>query len=328
MSSSFFSEFLDRVRASDRILLFAHVRPDGDAVGSTRGLQKILRLTYPEKDIRVCMGGQVCEQMRFLDGTPDPAPTEEEYRDALGIVIDTATRDRIADQRYALCRELIKIDHHIPVDDYGDLSWIEEHFSSASEMIAQLRHELRDTLTIDREAASFIYTGMVTDSGRFRFRSVSGDTMRRAGRMLDQGIDTEWLYAHLYMRSAESLPFLGYAYSHIRFTENGAAYLLVSRAVQKKFALSFEEACASVSLLDSIRDSLIWLCFIECEDGSIRVRLRSRFVTVSALASCYGGGGHATASGATVQNRAEMRRLLSDADALLARYKAENTGWL
>jgi len=328
MSSSFFSEFLDRIRASDRILLFAHIRPDGDAVGSTRGLQRILRLCYPEKDIRVCMGGQVSEQMRFLDDTPDPTPTEEEYREALGIVIDTATRDRIADQNYALCRELIKIDHHIPVDGYGDLCWIEEDFSSASEMIAQLWHELRNTLTIDREAAACIYTGMVTDSGRFRFRSVSGDTMRRAGWMLDQGIDTQWLYAHLYMHCAESLPFQGYAYSHIRFTENGAAYLLITRAVQEKFALSFEEACASVSLLDSIRDSLIWLCFIECEDGSIRVRLRSRFVTVSDLAASYGGGGHATASGATVQSRAEMRRLLADADALLARYKSENTGWL
>ena len=80
--------------------------------------------------------------------------------------------------------------------------------------------------------------------------------------------------------------------------------------------------------MDSIKGSLIWIAFIEAEDGTIRVRLRSRFVTISEVAERYGGGGHACASGATVHSRKEMKALLADADARLADYKESNEGWL
>ena len=80
--------------------------------------------------------------------------------------------------------------------------------------------------------------------------------------------------------------------------------------------------------MDSIKGSLIWLAFIENKDGSIRVRLRPRFVTVSELAERYNGGGHACAAGATVYSKAEMKALLAEADELLKNYKENNEGWL
>ena len=83
-----------------------------------------------------------------------------------------------------------------------------------------------------------------------------------------------------------------------------------------------------LALSDSIKGSLIWLAFIETDDGKIRVRLRSRFVTVNALAERYSGGGHACAAGATVTSKAEMKKLIAEADALLAEYKSKNEGWL
>ena len=80
--------------------------------------------------------------------------------------------------------------------------------------------------------------------------------------------------------------------------------------------------------MEGIKDSLIWIAFIETDDGKIRVRLRSRYVTVSELAEKYDGGGHACAAGATVYSKKEMKQLLQDADALLKAYKEKNTGWL
>ena len=80
--------------------------------------------------------------------------------------------------------------------------------------------------------------------------------------------------------------------------------------------------------MESIKGSLIWLAFIENDDGSIRVRLRSRYVEVQALAARYHGGGHACASGATVYSREEEEALLAEADALLGDYKATHTGWI
>ena len=94
-----------------------------------------------------------------------------------------------------------------------------------------------------------------------------------------------------------------------------------------QFNLSTEDASASVSYLDSIKNSLIWLAFIETDNG-IRVRLRSRFVTINQLAEKYSGGGHACAAGATVHSKKEMKQLISEADAILKNYKSEHEGWL
>ncbi|MBQ7363040.1 MAG: bifunctional oligoribonuclease/PAP phosphatase NrnA [Clostridia bacterium] len=317
---------LDKIKEYNRIILFRHSRPDGDAIGSTKGLYTILKLTYPKKEIYL-QNSDFSDYLSFLGGEDSPIP-EELYSDALGIVLDTATAARISNRKYSLCRELIKIDHHIPIESYAPTEWVEEERSSCSEMIAAFYDSNRGELKINTEAATYIYCGMVTDSGRFRFRDVSSETMRLAGVMLSCGIDTDRLFANLYLKDFNNFKFEAYAHGKMKLTENGVAYLFVSRKMQKKFGLSGEDASASVSLMDSIRGSLIWIAFIECDDGSIRVRLRSRFVTVNSLAERYSGGGHACAAGATVHSIAEMKKLVSEADKLLGEYKRANEGWL
>ena len=317
---------LDKIKQYDKILIFRHFRPDGDAVGSTKGLAAILRLTYPEKKIYL-QNADFSNYLAFLGKEDDLLP-DEEYKDALGIVLDTATHDRISNKKYSLCKELIKLDHHIPIESYGDYQWVEEHRSSTCEMVAAFYDAFKDELKIDKEAALYIYTGMVTDSGRFRFREVSGETMRLAGLILDIGIDVDTLYANLYLKEFDEFKFEAYAHKKMKISENGVVSLFVSKVMKRKFKLSNEQASASVSFMDSIKNSLIWMAFIDNGDGSIRVRLRSRFVTVSELAEKYHGGGHACAAGATVYSKAEMNALLKDADALLKQYKERNNGWL
>lgn len=317
---------LDTIKKYDRIIIFRHFRPDGDAVGSTKGLQRILQLTFPQKEI-ILQNCDFSEYMAFL-GDEEPLMEDSFYSDALGIVVDTATTSRISNQKYNLCKFLIKIDHHIPVEDYGDINWVEEERSSACELIAAFYDAMRDELKIDVDAATYLYAGMVTDSGRFRFRSVSGDTMRLAGILLDLGIDTDHLYAHLYMKDFDEFKFHGYVLNNIKISENGVAYIYIDSAAMEEYGLSFEQASACVSYMDSIKNSLIWVAFINSGNGDIRVRLRSRFVTVSELASRYEGGGHACAAGATVHSEEQMNELLGEADKLLKEYKNANEGWL
>jgi phosphoesterase RecJ-like protein len=152
--------------------------------------------------------------------------------------------------------------------------------------------------------------------------------MRLAGMLLDKGVDTDTLYAHLYMKGFDEFKFQSYVYKKMKITKNGVAYLYVDRAMQKKFSLTLEQASAAISYMDSIKGSLIWLAFIESGDGAVRVRLRSRFVTVNQLAEKYNGGGHACACGATVHSKQEAHALIADADKLLGEYKNNNTGWL
>ena len=315
MSKELMRAVLGKIKEYDRIFIFRHIRPDGDCVGASKGLCEMLRLSFPEKDVRV-VDWQKCDYLEFL-GIEEESVDDSLYADALALVVDTATSERISNQKYKLCREIVKIDHHIPVEDYGVINWVEEGSSSTCEMISRFYLEFKDQLSIDSRAATFIYTGMVTDSGRFRFRGVSGDTMRAAGTMLEVGIDTD-----------RQLKFKAHVYNKMKITENGVAYIHVTQKMQEQFALTAEKASASVSYLDSIRGSLIWLAFIDNADGTIRVRLRSRFVTINEIAEKYRGGGHDCASGATLLKKSEIRKLLADADARLKNYKENNEGWL
>ena len=116
----------------------------------------------------------------------------------------------------------------------------------------------------------------------------------------------------------------------MKITENGVAWIYVSRAMQEKFGLNMESASSVVGMLDTIKGSLCWLAFIESgdEEGSIRVRLRSRYMTINTLAEQYRGGGHACAAGATVFNRREVNALVRKADAMVKEYKESHEGWL
>ena len=316
---------LNKIKEYNKIIIFRHFRPDGDAVGSTKGLQRILKLTYPEKAV-LLINNDYADYLAFLGGEDGPI-ADEEYKDALGIVLDTGTSERVSNKKFSLCREVIKIDHHIPVDNYGNYQWVEEERSSTCEMIAHFYDTFKDELKIDTQAATYIYAGMVTDSGRFRFRDVSSETMRLAGVMLENNIDTEVLFANLYLKDFEEFKFESHAHKKMQITKNGVAYLFVTKRMQKKLSITKEQASASVSFMDSIKGSLIWIAFIE-GDSEIRVRLRSRFVKISDLAQQYRGGGHACAAGATLHSKSEMKELISKADALLGEYKTYNEGWL
>lgn len=316
---------LDKIKEYNRIFIFRHMRMDGDCVGATKGLQAILKLTFPEKEVRIA-DHQHSDYLAFLGEDTEDIP-DAAYAGALGIVLDTATGERVSNQKFRLCRELVKIDHHIPVDDYADYIWVEEERSSTCEMVACFYQTFREELKINTQAAAYLYTGMVTDSGRFQFRSVNGDTMRLAGMLLDQGIDTDTLYANLYLRDFKELKFKAQVYQDMQVTENGVAYIFVSKEMKKAYGLTNESAGAVVSYLENIRGCLCWIAFIET-DENIRVRLRSRFAPINTIAEHYRGGGHACASGATVYDQEEVAALLREADAHIKEYKETHEGWL
>ena len=328
MNKEVMEKILQKIKEYNRIMIFRHVRNDGDCVGASKGLKAIIQLSFPEKEVYL-IDADTAAYLEFLGPEDEPVP-EEMYKDALGIVVDTASEARISNKNYALCKELIKIDHHIPLEQYGCLQWVEEERSSCCEMISVFYETFKDELKINSEAATYLYTGMVPDSGRFKYSGTNGDTLRAAATLLDVGVDIDTLYARLYLEAYGYLKFKAHVYNRMQITENGVAYLFVDKAMQEEFGLTQEQASACVGTLDSIREVLRWMVYIEnnAEKGSIRVRLRSRFVTINEIAEKYHGGGHACASGATVYSIEEMQQLLADADAHVKQYKETHAGWL
>ena len=316
----------DRIAAAERIMLFRHVRVDGDCVGATKGLKRIIELTWPQKQVLI-IDDEQSDYLAFLG--EDDAPVEDDmYRDALAVVIDVGNSARISNQKYALCREIVKIDHHIEREPYGSVNWVEEKRSSACEMIAALYEAYADVLRIDAQAAMYLYAGMVTDSGRFLYEGVKGDTLRLAGLLLDQGFDAQRLYAHLYLTDAQELKFRAQVYGAMQVTKNGVAHIHVTHDMQERFGLTQETAGLAVDCLADIRGVLCWIAFIDTKTDEIRVRMRSRFAPINTLAEKYHGGGHAMASGAKVYSMEEMQALIADADAHIAAYKASHDDWL
>ena len=99
-------QIIDKIKEYDRIMLFRHVRPDGDCMGATKGMKRILQLSFPEKEI-LLIDSELPQYLAFMG--PDDEPVENElYKDALGIVLDTASESRISNKNYRLCKELIK----------------------------------------------------------------------------------------------------------------------------------------------------------------------------------------------------------------------------
>ena len=318
-------EIKNKIEQYDKIVILRHIRPDGDAVGSSLGLRDILRNTYPDKQIK-CFAKDFAESLNFT--AKEDEDDIEFYKDALGIVVDTATKDRISNDNTNLLKEIIKIDHHPNVDPYGVINLVEVDISATCELIVKIYNELSNDWVLSDEAAELLYMGIVTDSGRFRYSSTDGTTLRNASILLDKGINLEKLYANLYLKEYETFKLQSEVYKKMKITKNGVAHVYIDKKMQEKHNLSSQEASLMVGALDSIKGSLIWLAFIDNPDGSIRVRLRSRFLDINDIASNYNGGGHGRASGATVYSLSEMKSLIKDCDVKLKKFKEENDEWV
>ena len=326
MNKEVMLNILNKIKEYEKIIITRHVRPDGDCVGATLGLKYLLTATYPEKDIKV-INEDYADYLDFL-GKEDEQQDESYYKDSLVIVIDTANDKRVSNKLFLSGKEIIKIDHHIEMCPYGTINWVEEEKSSACEMIAEFYILFKDELKITKEAATAIYTGIVTDSGRFKYSNVNGETLRNASVLLDQNIDTENIYSRLYLKEFKYFKLQAKVLDTIKITENGVAYIYVTNKIKEKYNIAMDEASALISTIDSIKGSIIWVAFIDNDDETIRVRLRSRYVEINKIAEKYNGGGHAQASGATLNDKKEIKRILKDLDDLIKDYKENNGNWL
>lgn len=319
-------QIINKIVEYDKIIICRHVRPDGDCMGSTLGLRAILRESFPNKKI-YSIGYQTTEYLNFLPLEDEKLP-EEEYKDALVIILDTANSDRVDNPYYKLGKETIKIDHHIRVEDFATINYVDEEIPATACIITELYEENKHILKMNQEAALALYVGIATDTGRFRYRGVTAKVLRLSAILLDYDLDLEKIYAYLYLKDSASLKLQGDVYRKFKATPNGVLYIHITNRMQKKYNLLPEDAAALVNSLDSVKNSLIWIIFVDQKDKTIRARIRSRFVAIDKLANKYHGGGHANAAGATLYGKREIKQLINEADEVLQEFKGKEEGWL
>lgn len=310
-------QILQKIKEFDRIMIHMHIRPDGDCYGAGFGLKNIIKESFPEKEVYVV--GESADYVDFV-GTPDKVE-DEMFKDALSIVVDTASEDRVSDQRFKLAKYVIKIDHHIPVSDYGDLIYVDTTRPATAQIILEFYLKFQEELKINMQAATALYTGIVTDTGRFRFRSVTADTFIAVAHLLEYGLDFVDILTRLSAKSESLMKLQGYVLLNFQKTENGVAYIKMTPEVINQFDVSLEEATSLVNELSTLEDCPVWILFAEYENNIVRARLRSKGPAIDKLANKYDGGGHALACGANLGTWDKTDELLKDADELVKEYK-------
>jgi phosphoesterase RecJ-like protein len=310
-------QILEKIKEFNRIIIHMHIRPDGDCYGAGFGLKNILKESFPEKEVYVV--GEKAEYVDFV-GTPDIIE-DELFKDALSIVVDTASEDRVSDQRFKLAKFVIKIDHHIPVVEYGDLIYVDTTRPATAQIILEFYLKFQEELKINMAAATALYTGIVTDTGRFRFRSVNADTFIAVAHLLQYGLDFVDVLSRLSVKSENLMKLQGYVLLNFQKTENGVAYIKMMPDVIERFDVSLEEATSLVNELSTLEDCPVWILFAEYENNIVRARLRSKGPAINELANKYDGGGHALACGANLGTWDKTDELLKDADELVRNYK-------
>ena len=313
-----FEEALQAICRYDRIILFRHSNPDGDAMGSQTGLKEILRTAYPEKTVYTV--GDEAGRYAFMAGSTMDEVPDEAFDGALGIILDTGAPHLISDPRWQLTAETLRVDHHIFAGAIAAHEWIDPSYESCCGMVADFA--LSNGLTVNTAAATALFTGMVTDSGRFRYDCTSARTLRLAAALLERGVDADSLYRELYASDFEQIRLRAAFTARIQVYCPGVAYLYnTAEDVEQSGQSLFGISRGMVGLMGDIRGIDIWVNFTESPDG-VLMELRSSCYAVQPIAAAHGGGGHAKACGATLKDRGEAMQVLEE---LKAFYEAQKT---
>lgn len=296
----------------DTIIIHRHINPDGDAIGSQVGLKHILKDAFPGK--RIFAVGDPAGRYAFIEDSITDEISDDIFKNALCIILDCG--GEVSDKRYNLAACTARIDHHVFTGAITDIEIIDSSFESCCGLIVSFAQEQR--LYISPAAAKALFTGMVTDSGRFRYDSTTPRTFRQAAFLLEQGVDLNEIYRNLYADDFVYKLLRAQYTLKIRFTKNNAAYIYTTKEeLAKSGSDVFAISRGMVNVMADIRSVEIWANFTET-DKCVLCELRSSVKSIVGIAVKYGGGGHDKACGAAVPDRATAMLLLADLDNMLA----------
>lgn len=302
----------NKIKDYDSIVIYGHVNPDGDCYGSQIGLKNAILDNFSDKKVYIVGTGY--PRLFPLIGEMDQVD-EEIVKNSLSIVVDTSNQERVEDQRFKLGLDVIKIDHHIAQEHFGNPELLETERISCTEIITSML--VANNAIISKKAAIGLFLGLVTDSGRFLYQPIRPETYNLAAKLVETGIDCAKLYDVLYEVEEKMLRFKGYVYSHYQKTKENVAYLTLPKEVLHSLDVDFNLAASQVNSIANIKGSPAWVFFSESDSGLVRVELRSKGVNVQQCAAKFNGGGHLHASGCRLDNLEDYKYVLQVLDKMV-----------
>ncbi len=310
------SRILSAIKRHDRIAIFRHSKPDFDALGSQMGLAVWLKDNFPNKEVRVLGDNHVTFTPRLY---PKMDNLNEDWfkQPFLAIILDTANTSRIADPRFKKAKFKIKIDHHPEVEKYGKIQVVRTDACAAAEILTDILLSFKGNYVLSKEAASYLYSGLAGDSGRFQYSSTSEVSFITASYLLAAGIDLSDVYQRMYQKKIDDLKVTAYILNHFSVSEHGVAYYVLDDAIQKELDITTERGKENVNLFSNIEGINAWCSITEDpKDNCWRISIRSKKVAINEVAAKWEGGGHAQASGAKIDKLEQLDAFIDDLDRL------------
>lgn len=305
-------ELIDLIKKYNSIVIFRHVRPDLDALGSQIGLKHLILNNFNDKKVYV-----VGDMNSFtLLGEMDEV-TDEVIKNSLAIICDVAEEHMVSDDRFKIAKERFVIDHHknqCNIDVCGKL--INTSAAAATQIVTQFA--IDNNLKISSDAATALYSGMITDSGRFLY-SLSKELFMCASVLIDSGAEANKIYKFLYSESLFKKKMRAYFVNKIKVNKYGLGYIINNQDVYDRFNVdSFTISRGMVNVMADVNEIKIWANFTKDKDSDkILCEFRSKEIPIVDVAKKYGGGGHSLACGCTINSKDTIKLIMNDFNKLL-----------
>ena len=292
------AEFKKELERASSVLIGTHLNPDGDALGSALALSLMLDGMAIENEV-LCQHGPP-DNLQFLPGVQRVRQEPALEKHDLCVVLDLDSMERLGTviTHFDNCARLILIDHHVPHEAPGDLRIVDSSAPATAAILGELFLEAGYAITPD--IATCLLTGIVTDTGSFRFRNTTAGALVLSARLLELGGDINLVSEEVFQRKKlASMRLLGYMLEGMRLEcEDRLAYGLLSRHEFEACEATDEDTEGFPNELLSVKTVQIAAVAREFRPGRVRVSLRSRKeYDVAAVAREFGGGGHKNAAG-------------------------------
>jgi len=310
-----------RIQAAQRVLVTSHVRPDGDAIGSSLALG--LALLDAGKHVQVVLADGVPTNFKHLPGAGMISTRAEGDFDTI-ISVDCSDLKRVGKALEGYHAPDIIIDHHVTADPFGTLNLIEPESVATASILT--RHLADWGLRITPPIAANLLTGLITDTLGFRTSNTTSEALRQAADLLDLGVDMGFLY----YRSLVKRTFIEAKYWGAGLTslarDDGIIWVTLTSADRIASGYQGNDDADLVNIVSSIDDANVAIIFVEQNAGKTKVSWRSLKpeIDVSQVATRFDGGGHKAAAGAEVNGslvEVRERVLMATRESLKQQFK-------
>ena len=311
-----YDKVLELINNYDKIVLFRHQSPDFDALGTQLGLYHWLKDNYPNKEVHVVGENHVTLTPRLYEEMEIIDDSWFDNNEFLAVVMDTGDTKRISDKRYAKAKFIIKMDHHPNVEPYGNINIVNDELASCAELMANMLFYFDKVM--NKEAAHYLYSGIVGDSGRFLYNSTSPHTFEISKLLLETDFNlSKDVYQKMYTKNIDDLKVTAYVLGNFKVTKGGVAYYILPIDVQNELKITVERGKENINLFSNIDGINAWFCVTQdINKGDWRVSIRSKEKPINGVAAMFNGGGHEQASGARLKDLSQLDSLIEELDKL------------